>query len=385
MRAIFRYLSQEVVVSRITRFILAVSLFLVLQISSGAAQVRSAADSPGQDIGTLYYLGSFSSARDMVLANGICGAFGLTGRPPVQLSEVNDKALPSFCDTAVNGVVGSRVFGPEDVLSVPYKITTDSKDRIVVADLVGYPSIHIFDFTRRKYSRIAGGPDKRLRSPSGLAIDGHDQLYVTDAQRGAILVYGSNGKFRRYIGNPQGKRLFERPSGIAVDPASGRIFVADTPRNLVAVLNADGHMLSKVGTGTEGGGPGEFAAPTDVVIRDQELFVLDSQNYRIQVFDLAGNFHASIRPETMEPSIGFSVDRAGRIYLIGPQGTVQVFQRDGHLLFRFGSTGSGHGEFIRPTAIWTDRLDRIYVADTGNHRIQSFEWGTKHSAKLPQP
>src|SRR5579864_6970737 len=38
--------------------------------------------------GSIYYLGSFSSAKDLVPASGICGAFGLLGRPPVQLPEV---------------------------------------------------------------------------------------------------------------------------------------------------------------------------------------------------------------------------------------------------------------------------------------------------------
>ena len=170
-----------------------------------------------------------------------------------------------------------------------------------------------------------------------------------------------------------------------MDPASGHIYVADSPRNVVVMLDADGNVLGKLGTATGGRGPGEFAAPTDVVVRDQELFVLDSQNYRIQVFDLAGTFRTSIHPESMWPSAGFFVDRRGRIYLDGPLDSVQVFQRDGRLLFRFGSTGAGHGEFNGPSAICTDGSDRIFVADTGNSRVQSFEWGAKHVTKLPHP
>ena len=93
-------------------------------------------------------------------------------------------------------------------------------------------SIHIFDFARRRHSRIACGPGERLQSPAGFAVDRRDKLYITDAQLGAILVYQPNGKFLRYIGNRKGERLFERPGGIAVDQASGHIYVADPPRNI---------------------------------------------------------------------------------------------------------------------------------------------------------
>jgi len=376
-------------VQRIVRFILNIFLLAILPTSLAIAQSDSRTVSAGtlavSDSGSLYYLGSFSSEKDLAPRSGICGAFGLVGKPPVALSEVTGKASPSRCEAVVDVVAGSRQFEQEDMLFRPFKITTDSKNRAIVADQARFPSIHIFDFARHKHLRIAGGLGERLQAPAGLAVDGHDQLYVTDAQLGAILIYQSNGKFLRYIGNPKGERLFERPAGIAVDPASGHIYVADPPRNIVIMLDANGNLLAKFGTGAAGSGPNEFAAPTDVVVRSQELFVLDSQNNRIQILDLAGNLRASIYPESMGASFGFSIDSRGRIYLDGPLHTVQVFDSKGRLLLRFGSAGSGPAEFNGPSAICTDGSDRIYVADTGNNRVQSFEWGAKHVTKLPHP
>ncbi len=170
-----------------------------------------------------------------------------------------------------------------------------------------------------------------------------------------------------------------------MDQTSGHIYVADPPRNVVVMLDADGNTLAKIGTGASGSGSGEFAAPTDVVVRNQELFVLDAQNHRIQVFDLAGHFHASIHPESMGPSIAFSVDSRGRIYLDGPLDIVLVFQRDGRLLYRFGYTGTGSRARSVLSDIWIDSTDRIYVADMGNNRVQSFQWGVKHTTQLPRP
>jgi DNA-binding beta-propeller fold protein YncE len=375
-------------VLQIIRPIFAVTLLAVLQMSPAAAQSSAGETTkpvapPGHDF-TLYYLGSFSSAKDLAPHNGICGAFGLIGRPPVQLPEASSKAIGSRCDTIVDGAVGSREFSAEDTLSLPYRMTSDSKDRIIVLDHGGHPSIHIFDFDRRKTLRIAAGPDNRLHSPNGLATDAQDQLYVTDAQLGAVLVYSPNGKFRRYVGRRQNQRLFLRPAGIAIDPASGHIYVVDPPRSLVLMLDIEGNILGKLDVADNNSGPGELAV-SELVIRGKELFVLDPQNHCIQVFDLTGHFRARIMLEKMESARGFSVDNQGRIYLSGPLDTVQVYDREGRFLFRFGSTGGGYGQFANPTGVWIDHKDRIYVADTANQRVQSFEWGIKHGSELPHP
>jgi len=351
--------------------------------SRSAAGTREAGDLLVTDLGDLYYLGSFSSVQDLVAPSEVCGAFGLVGKRPIQLAEANLKPSLSRCEVVADAVLGKREFDPDGRLLGPYKITSDSKDRVIVAADRG--SIHIFDFTRRRHSRIESGPGERLQSPAGLAVDRYDRLYITDAQLGAILVYRPNGKFRRYIGNRKGERLFERPAGIAVDQASGNIYVADPPRNIVVKLDADGNILAKIGTGASGSGAEEFAAPTDVVVRGEELFVLDAQNHRIQVLDLEGHFRASIRPESMGSSGAFSVDSRGRIYLDGPLDTVQVFQRDGRLLYRFGYTGSGSRARSVLSCIWIDSSDRIYVADAGNNRVQSFQWGVIHRTRLPRP
>ncbi len=279
---------------------LEVWLVLMLPGTIALAQSGNATDTGKPVImqGSIYYLGSFSSARDLVPSSGICGAFGLLGRPPIQLPEAAGlKSYRSRCESAVDAIAGAGDFATENDLSSPYKIVGDSKARVIVADRGTFPAIHIFDFKNRKHSRITGGGGRYLQYPSGLAIDRRDQMYVCDAYLGAILVYSSSGKFRRYIGNQEGERLFEGPSGIAIDPTSGRIYVADPPRNTVFILNAEGKILTKLGTSIGGSRPGEFLAPTDVVVHHDELFVLDTQNYRIQIFDLAGNFHASIHPE----------------------------------------------------------------------------------------
>jgi DNA-binding beta-propeller fold protein YncE len=369
-----------------TGLVFVLALLAILQTRSAMAQDGSTLSpaTPVMTHGSIYYLGSFASAKDLVASSGICGAFGLLGRPPVQIPEgVGLKGYSSRCETVVDAIAGSQDFGSENELSSPYRITGDSKGRVMVADR-GNPGVHVFDFRNRKHSRITEGAGTYIQFPSALAIDGRDQLYVADAYIGAILVYQPNGRFHRYIGSRTGERLFERPSGIAIDPASDRIYVADPPRNTVVILSTDGKVLGKLGTSSGGNGTGELLAPADVVVHNHELFILDSQN-RIQIFDLAGNFRTSIHLQSMQVAQSLFIDSQNRIYLDGPEDSMQVFDRDGRLVFQFGDTGSRYGQFNQPAGIWIDQQDRIYVADTGNHRVQSFEWGIDHGPKLPHP
>ena len=100
-----------------------VVLFLALQsVSPALAQSRSAAGTREAgnlvvtDLGNLYYLGSFSSVQDLVAPSEVCGAFGLTGASPIQLSEYNGKASLSRCEVVADAVLGHRDLDPDERL-----------------------------------------------------------------------------------------------------------------------------------------------------------------------------------------------------------------------------------------------------------------------------
>jgi len=58
----------------------------------------------------------------------------------------------------------------------------------------------------------------------------------------------------------------------------------------------------------------------------------------------------------------------------GLWGSVQVFDREGQLLYTFGGRGTALGQFQLPTGLFIDQNDRVYVADSYNHRIQIFQY-----------
>jgi DNA-binding beta-propeller fold protein YncE len=59
---------------------------------------------------------------------------------------------------------------------------------------------------------------------------------------------------------------------------------------------------------------------------------------------------------------------------------VQAFATDGTFLYRFGQTGSGPGSLDHPSGIAIDASGAIYVADSGNDRIEKFSAGATSAA-----
>ncbi len=138
------------------------------------------------------------------------------------------------------------------------------------------------------------------------------------------------GNIRRVIGSLKGgEGYFKRPTGIAVDSAAQRIYVTDTLRNKIFVMDMQGSVLQMIGK--KGTGDGEFNYPTELRLHGPDLAVVDAMNFRVQVFDRSGTFRYAIgkmgdgagwifRPK----GIGF--DSEGHLYVVdGEWGVVQVF------------------------------------------------------------
>ncbi len=264
------------------------------------------------------------------------------------------------------------------VMDEPQGVATDSSGRLIVADPPAH-AVHVLDVKGKTSFRIQGGKDRRLQNPVGVAADSQGTIYVADSERGMILVYDHLGRFRHYLGKIKGEAYFERPAGVAVDGRAGRIYVADTARNAVSVLDLRGQVLGNFGGNARGEAPREFNQPTSVVLVRGQLFVLDSFSSRVQVLDLQGHvlrqFNTPNDNASPPDHAGLAVDREGDLYLSDQvQGMVRVYNQEGKLLDVFGRPGSKIGEFSRPLGVWADERDRIYVADSKNHRIQVFQF-----------
>lgn len=341
-----------------------------------------------------------STIRDAVLKQAICTVLLLSpafaggkkaeapapGPPPLLLdggrrleyvrafsSESEVKLKRSFFSKVVDFVAGAPEFHR---MVRPYSVAIDSTGRIVVSD-PGAPLVHIFDFAKQKYQKLEGGKQE-FKSPIGLAIDGKDNIYVSDSELGKVFVFDAKGKFRRYIGDLKGEGYFKRPTGLAVDSAHNRIYITDTVRDAVYIADLDGNILGSFGK--RGQGDGEFNYPTDILVRDDEVVVVDAMNFRVQVFDREGHFRGKfgrmgVETGSMFRSKGMAADRDGDLYIADAfMDMVQVFNPAGELLYYFGRQGNGAAEFQLPAGVCIDRQDRIYVVDSYNRRVQVFQF-----------
>lgn len=132
--------------------------------------------------------------------------------------------------------------------------------------------------------RLAG----ELDFPTGLAVTPAGEIFVSDQRNERIQVFDLNGTFLRKFGGVVGMggttTTFGRVQGLVAD-AQGRIYLADSFRGVVVVVNAAGTILGKLGS--FGSDPGQLQGPASLAIdRNNRLFVAAPGNTRVEVYGL---------------------------------------------------------------------------------------------------
>ncbi|RME44332.1 MAG: hypothetical protein D6796_11925 [Caldilineae bacterium] len=192
----------------------------------------------------------------------------------------------------------------------------------------------------------------------------------------ATLVWGHNG-----VAEGQ----FAAPRAVAVSP-QGQVYVADSGNHRIQVFDANGEFLKAWG-GVEGPGPGELTEPWGIAVGDDgRIYVADTWNHRIQVFDEDGNFlsqFGAFADTQGDANAAPGAFWGPRDILIAPDGNlyvadtgnkrIQKFTPDGEFLGAWGGGGVVPGRFDEPTSLAMDSQGNLYVADAWNHRVQKFD------------
>ncbi|HEU4322360.1 MAG TPA: clostripain-related cysteine peptidase [Roseiflexaceae bacterium] len=318
----------------------------------------------------------------------------------------------------------------------PQGVAVDSQGNVYVADTLNH-RIQKFSSTGAWLTSwgTRGWAPGQLDTPRGIAIDRHGTVYVADTGNNRIQKFAADGRWlSAWYGDKPEDRELRAPAGLAVD-AQGDLYVADTGNDRIQKFTADGRWLSAWGTtGTDGG---MFRSPAGVALDGRGMvYVVDTGNNRIQKFTAEGRWQASWRGNAerimLQQPRGLALDRDGLLYISDtgnqrmqrwgaqgnaqltwgdtdrhalardPQGlavaedalyllagdTVQVFTSSGVRRAVWGGTGSGQGQLRGPRGIVLGSKGDLYVADTGNHRIQRWRldgtwlesWGVRGAA-----
>ena len=283
-------------------------------------------------------------------------------------------------DTTFSDRLGEFLSGrkaPANHVSEPMGLAiSDDGNRLYVADY-GQLAVFMFDFAQKKFARI--GADA-VASPTGIALDGEENVYVADQEKKGINVFDRHGKQIRFMTDSS----LERPEGVAIDRSRGRIYVADAGHtrsrtHSVKIFDAGGKFLGVLGQG-KGSRPGEFLFPTNVTVDAAgNVYVTDTLNSRVQVFDTEGKYVKSFGQRgtgwgMFDKPKGVAVDSFGNVYVVdGGWSNVQIFNQQGQVLIFFGGRGRNPGLLSNPSSIVIDRNNRIYVGDFLNHRIEVYQ------------
>lgn len=252
---------------------------------------------------------------------------------------------------------------------------------VVLATLLGCspnsnsPALHSHVFSHVEVIGTRGTGLGQFTKPRSLALDRDDNLFVVDLT-GRVQKFSPGGEVLSSWRLPETD--LGKPKGMCRD-TNGNIVIVEPHYQRVNHFAPDGTLVEQWGShGTNGG---QLVLPRSVAVnRHGEIFVSEYTTVdRVQGF--SANSRKPIlmfgKPGTGDGEFnraeGLDVDAQDRIYVADScNHRIQIFSRDGRWLKTFGKAGRGLGELSYPFDVRVDRAGRQYVCEFGNSRIQVF-------------
>ena len=299
------------------------------------------------------------------------------------------KPKASWMDRLAGGQTDAEKFNPKTFpfqLIGPYGIAIDSKGLVYVADQrVG--AVFIFDPQTHDTQLIRNGSEAHFGWINGLAIDDDDRLFVSDGKMHRVLIFNPKHEMEGQI-----TEGLVDPVGLAIDSTNRLLYVVDTQQDQVVVYDADSlKVLRRIGTGGKTHfltSPGDFGAPQGIALdADGNVYVTDTLNDRVEIFDADGNFISTFGKAGDGPGYfarpkGIAVDSDGHVWVADEmQDRLQVFNREGQLLTYIG-TGHGEmpGQFKSIIGVAIDKQNRVFTTEQEPGRVQMFRYVTDSEA-----
>jgi DNA-binding beta-propeller fold protein YncE len=279
-------------------------------------------------------------------------------------------------------------------ISKPYGITVHG-DKIYICDS-GSASVDVASLSKSRLNYFNLEGEGQMHSPFNAAVDTNGVLYVTDVDRGQILMYSPDEDYLGAIG----KKDEMKPCGLAV--SDSRIYVSDLKNHSVRVYDKANHSLLFSIPRANADDKAKLFLPTNLALDQQgRLYVSDTGGFFVKIFDADGNFIRQIGSLGGDfgqffRNKGIAVDHENRIYVVDAATTVaQIFDSEGRLLTFFGEgKASGEGALYLPAGIALDYSNvahfqkyaapgfkiefLIYVTNqVGTHKVSVYGFGHK--------
>lgn len=217
---------------------------------------------------------------------------------------------------------------------------------------------------------MAGTGDGEFDHPHGLAIDRRrgDLIYIGDQENSRLQVFRTDGTFVRLWGDA----MFQHIHDVGIDPASGELFVGDYELDTLRRFSPTGEQLAAHG-GT-GAGEGEFDGVWGVSTDSEgNVYVADTFNRRLQKLDRDGGFIAQWTGHDgvafVKPT-GVFVDARDRVYVCDSLAdTVFVFDAEGAALERWDLAAIVGSPSEPEDIVIDDTGADVYIGEVRGHRV----------------
>ncbi len=276
------------------------------------------------------------------------------------------------------------------MLKKPMGVFVDAKGKIFVTDTAA-ADVFIIDPVNKTGTTLGQMGTSIFFKPIGVAADEQGRMIIADSQTEKVAVLNANGKLIDFL---KPDEPFKQPTGVAYDKVYKKIYVTDTHAHQIDVF--DPETFKQIATiGSRGKEEGKFNYPSHITVDDKgKLYVVDTMNGRVQIFDRNGKFIRAFGQFGDAPGMfarpkGIGVDSEGHIYVVDSAfNNIQIFDQEGRTLLAFAGYGHDRGQMILPAGLAVDNDDKVYVVDSWNRRVEVFDYmGKKYYErnKLPLP
>jgi sugar lactone lactonase YvrE len=313
--------------------------------------------------------------------------FGMKTPPPPPAER--DAQAAARRATGGGGGGNSNPNGPANQPGIS-GLAIDQHDHIYVFNR-GVKPVMIFDTDGKM---IAAGADQEINGKTinkdwqhsgGVDWDGNIYIIERDAHR-IVKLNAAMDKFLLQLGVTGEKGTdathLNLPSGIAILHNGNMVVTDGYGNNRVLLFDKTGKLLKQVAKGAggptdKGTGPGEWNLPHKVAVDAQEnLYIIDREGHRVQVFDKNLNYLREINVPGWNPwDVNISRKGDDGILWVADHALERVHKLDlktGKLLATWGKQGWGPGEFDWVHGIVVDSKGAVYAGVTYGQRLQKF-------------
>ena len=255
-------------------------------------------------------------------------------------------------------------------LERPYGISYNSQEEMIVSEWGGH-KVSVFEIRGQEKIRTFGsrgdGPHE-MEYLACIATDDADNIYISSFHK--LQKFTSRGVLIKSTGEKGRKEgEFDVPLGLAL--YDNEVYVCDRNNHRIQIFDLDLNFVRSIGS--RGKGRGEFDAPFDVKCDNAgNIYVAEWGNGRVQVMDKRGQFIREFGEGKLKRPSGLHIaDKYA--YVSDWRGNcIVVYETSGQFVTSFGRRCWNEGEFHRPFCITSCVDGFIHVCDHVNNRVQIF-------------